>query len=523
MKYFRQDIYLIVLVLLICFFHFQYFHGGYLGTDELEYIRLAAFFNDGLFSHDSLYAFRYMGFIPLSLINLLFGKGDFANTVVPVLTLTAIMWMVLTLMKNMSLMTKSLAVLILLFNPVHLLFLEKPMPDFTVELGFILCFYSYYRQRFEENIRANKTNILLFLIGTIVIFLSKETFLIFYPFFLWLFVTDIFNKTRRYFWGKIIIGLVIFILIYLVCNFWFLGNPFARIEAIFSNRYISECTYELQHVSVVLKRILYKLWLDMMRNGFLWPLGFAIVMLMRKNRLEKKDFFLVKSWIVLLLLSNFMTISYSDYVPLCNDPRHFLFVLPIGAILWAKGWEKCSEFSLKEIFVCLFLFAVQLFISVYYNYENTWFLFVALMAGLVAFQWTKLKVFGFILVMLGMGSVFIQNANYNKKINHKGQKELIYKVLKANDQPKYILTDRANVNIGSFYAEYDNKNTFVVFNEYDENIHIGRETYIIMNGMTAYLSNTDWEKVPGFVKTAQDSLPQFFQNKSGVMYKVEGK
>jgi hypothetical protein len=39
------------------------------------------------------------------------------------------------------------------------------------------------------------------------------------------------------------------------------------------------------------------------------------------------------AFLVLLLASNFMTISMTSYIPLCQDPRHFLFLFPFAAII----------------------------------------------------------------------------------------------------------------------------------------------------------------------------------------------
>jgi hypothetical protein len=44
--------------------------------------------------------------------------------------------------------------------------------------------------------------------------------------------------------------------------------------------------------------------------------------------------------------------------------------------------------------------------------------------------------------------------------------------------------------------------------------------YIILNGMTAYLSNTDWDKVPEFVKSADKNIPVLFKNEAGSVYKI---
>lgn len=517
----NQDSILLVAAFLLCYFHYTFFHGGYLGYDELEYARLATLLLDGRFEHDSLYAFRYMGFVPLTIVYFFTGPGDLANWLVPTITLLLISWIVLRILRQRPFSVKILAVLLLITSPLHLLYLEKPMPDFTTELGVLLCFYSYYKRRWRTMESSEDADVALFLLGFVTVFLSKESFLIVYPVFLLFFVMDLKNRNRVTYWMKVFAFTVIFLLLYLTCNAFMLGNPLARIDALFSNRYISECTYELQPVGVILKRIGYELWLNLTRMGVLIPLSMAIVLSRGKAGLWKDETgFWIKSWFILLLLSNFMTISYTTYVPLCPDPRHFLFLLPVGVIVFVLGLEKIRMYANTDIFITLGMYGIQWLVSWYFKYENHHFLFGFILAGLILWwKWNYWKT-GSLIIAAALFSVFIQNARYNQRINHAGQKALIQNVLSVNSNPKWILTDGANSNIGRFYARYSEKYQFVVFHEFDEKKHKDREIYCILNGMTAYLSNTNWDKVPEFVKTADGKLPPIFENQSGKVYRV---
>ena len=105
------------------------------------------------------------------------------------LTLLGIIFVVVKILESYPWEIRLISVLFLLFNPTHLLYLEKPMPDMVTELGFLLCFYSYYREKLQFEERQTNTNILFFFLGSVLIFLSKETFLIIYPFFLFWFMS----------------------------------------------------------------------------------------------------------------------------------------------------------------------------------------------------------------------------------------------------------------------------------------------------------------------------------------------
>ena len=42
-----------------------------------------------------------------------------------------------------------------------------------------------------------------------------------------------------------------------------------------------------------------------------------------------------------------------------------------------------------------------------------------------------------------------------------------------------------------------------------------------MNGMTMYLANQEWDKLPEFAKTAHEKLPKVYENKSGAVYLLD--
>jgi|GEM_PF-1261205 len=511
---------LLAIVFLLSWIHFFFFHGGYFGYDELEYMRLADCVLKGNFYHDSLYAFRYAVFLPLALLYDVFGMGDFANWLLEAGFLMLIAIVLLEILSGFKFWVRFVSMLLLVCSPMHLLFLEKPMPDIVTEFGFIVCFYAYYLERFKKENPATYRNTGLFCFGFVMIFLSKETFLIIYPFFLIMGIVDIIRKERTKFWMGSGISIAVFLLLYFASYQLFMGNALARIDAIFTNRYISACTYELQPVAVVLKRIAYDGWLEMVRNGFLLPLGFAFVLLFRKKSEASVNLFFVYSWLAVLLLSNFMTISYTAYVPLCDDPRHFKFAIPLGIAVWAWGWQQSSTFSLKEKLMVALFWIVQLILSIYLVYEHKWFLFIPLLIALFISGKVQLKGLKVFLVTAGILAIFLQNGFYNLEVNHFDQKKLIEKVLNDGTQPKWILTDAANTSIGNFYAGYDSLNQFVSFDEFKPEFKNERDCYLIFNGMTAYFSNMDWGKIPQFALTTRDSTRFYYENKSGQVFKI---
>jgi len=500
--------------------HFAFFHGGYLGYDELEYCKLGSDLADNSFTHDNLYAYRYAAFVPLSLLYLIFGIDDFANFLYQFLILAYVCWLLLDIVKDKDKLTQWIGLIVLVFTSMHLLYLEKPMADFAVELGFFMAFIGYYRQRYMTNFSDRAwRNATLFITGSILIFLAKETFLVLYPFFLILMLYDLYHRRHLLFWQRIVSILVGFIILYFSAYHIFMGNALARVDAIFTNRYISDCTYELQPTSIVVKRILYVLWVDFIRSGFMIPLiGFGLFF--GGKVISNQERFVGLSWIALLLLANFMTISYTAYVPLCNDPRHFIFILPVGAFFLVQSLSRLSEWKTSGFLFSVTALMIQLGVSIYFGQENTYFLYIPLILAFLTQMIWKQRIIFTLLFSLGIGSIYVQNSMYNREANHKGTKELLIKIIEQKDFRHIVVTDGANARIGDFFNNYQkDKVNFVPF---DSLSTIKQDTvskkWVIINGMTLYLSSQKWEKLPQEVQTAHEKLPIFFKNRSGTVY-----
>ncbi len=497
--------------------HFYFFHGGYFGFDDIEYCRLADSIVKGNFTHDSLYAHRYASYLPLVFSYLVLGVSDFSNFISGFLIFIATIYIFLTLIKGMEVTYQWLGAMLLAFTPMYLMYVEKPMPDIMVALGFFISFSSYFSLKFNINIYRNHAA--WFVIGVIILFLAKETFLIFYPFFIVLLSADILKKANYSFWKQVVIILSLFVIVYSLYSWYFLGDPLARIHHIFAGQYISACSYDLQPISATIQRITYQLWQELARNIFLLPLCFVPILW---NSKENKIKFIAKSYVGLLLLANFMTISYTSYVPLCPDPRHHIYILPISALVFGYGLSHVCKFSFRDLVLSLTILGTILFISVIKNFESSWWLYLPIMTALIAgYKKQNIAMVG--LVSLGLISVFFQNCKYNNKVNYKEQKLLNKFVIYDISGYKYAITDRVNHDYGLLHSDFDT--TLVKFVDYKAmdtfNFKPGISQYLIGNGMTSYLSNTSWESLPEVVRTAHEKLPKVYENKSGTVYKLK--
>ena len=512
-----QNLSLTAFAAVLLWIHYQFFHSGYFGYDELEYTQLAAELLRGEFAHElNLYAYRWAVIFPLAFFYALFGMGEFANTLPSLISLLLIVYLLLGLMNRYSIGYRLLAVLFLICTSIHLMYLVKPMPDLLVELGFLMCFTAWFRQHY--NGWSATSAALLLVSGAILIFLAKESFIIIYPFFLALMIYDLRTGRKRSFWIRSLVGLGLFSGIYFL-YFWIsTGHPLIRVEALFHERYISECTYDLQPLEVLIRRILYEMWLNFMKFGVLIPLGF-LILLHKKYRLPAREKFILGSYIGLLLLSNFMTISYTSYVPLCDDVRHFLFVFPIAAAVLIIGFSRLNQCSfLHRSFIALTLIG-QWYLTTTYFPENYTYIYLPIAAGVLFWGKFNTVLPWAALVAVGLFYPYISSARYHQLLDHPTQKELLEFVFKQ-DHPLLVVTDPANARIGRFYAKYrEDKYEFLSFEAYARySGSVDRPVYFISNGMTAYHSNINWDNVPKVIITAPSERVPIMQNSAGAVY-----
>lgn len=498
-------------------FHFFFFQGGYFGFDDIEYCRLADSLLKGEYTHGSLYAHRYASILPLVIAYFILGVNDLANFIAGFSVFICTLYLVQKSIEDLNPMSRWMAALLLIFAPMYLMYIEKPMPDIIVALGFLVSFLSCFSLRFEINIFRNHT--VWFCIGIIIVFLAKETFLIFYPYFIILMIIDIYYKKNLKFWKDVVLAMTFFVFLYCAYYWIFAGDPFARIQHIMAGQYVSACSYDLQPFAVTLQRIAYQLWLELSRNLYLLPLCF-VPYLWTNGDIRSR--FITKSYLALLLLANFMTISYTSYVPLCPDPRHHIYILPLAALVAAYGVKDIHKFSLVQFSLSMSILGILLLLHVFQAFESSWWLYIPIMLGLFAGYYRR-PYFMILLFFIGFMSVFIQNCTYNKKVNYANQKLLNEFVIHQIPGFKYVITDRVNHDYGLLHSQFENESgKFVEYKSLDTfGFRSDVPKYLIINGMTTYLSNTSWDNLPEFVKTAHEKLPKVYENQSGTVYKVE--
>ncbi|MCS6927921.1 MAG: hypothetical protein NZM43_00340 [Saprospiraceae bacterium] len=158
-----------------------------------------------------------------------------------------------------------------------------------------------------------------------------------------------------------------------------------------------------------------------------------------------------------------MSISYTSYIPLCDDGRHYMFIYPIGAVVLAHGLSVLDQANgWRRIAVAFFLVA-QLLLATIKNYENTWYLYLPLITAIVFWPYLRAFRLRYVMVVAGLASVFVENAQYNRSTDYPSQKALAGFVFKQSRRP-FIVTDAVYQRMGDFFTGYDS--TRAVFLDY---------------------------------------------------------
>jgi len=494
-----------------------------MGYDEMIYSELGFKLTKGTFNAtENLYAYRWTVVLVLGILYKIFGVSDIANVLFSVIPLLVSLFLMLKILEKEHSAYKLIAVCFLFCSPIHLIYLEKPMPDVWVEMGMLMCFWSYYDIRFPSN-KSFKINHILFVLGFVIVFLAKESFLIFYPYFLFLMIKDVIQRKRIEFWKMTAILTGLFLVGYFLYFKLQYGNAFVRVDAIFNNRFVDDCSYDKQPFSATIERISYKLWSDLIRNGFLIPVGFLVLLIPKSITLKiaERHTFIFQSLVAFLLLSNFMSISYTEYVPLCYASRHYIFLLPLLGISFSIGLDylKSTEIWFKILLVTTFI--IQLIASLKMDYENTWMLFIPILAGVVAYHFMSNVKILTIFIGIGLLSQYYQRLNYHKKLHVREQKELILRLNQENLSKMRVVTDPVFSSICKFYLGYDTSKIEVLeHKEYSDKLQ-NVPTYVILNGTTAFYSGLNWEDYPDYIRYWPVRMERFYQNEGGEIFRLK--
>jgi hypothetical protein len=357
--------------------HISFVFLGFYGSDDINYARYAAgIANNGISFEPATYHFqlRWTPVYSTAFFYKIFGINAFSSTLFSATAFALCGYIIYKTLLHDKPAVLLLALTLFLFNYSVLFYMHRIMPDPAVCLS-VLWMYHCYRAYFLQSKKAFFYGA-CFALALLLAVISKESIVIALPLFLVLFVKDMLQRQRLHFWKYAGALSIVFIFLYLLYFKTATGDFFFRYHLLQEKAYQNICSFQDLPFKNTLERIGYKLWQAMFLNGDVLTLLPALAAVVYKNKVlpaagERLDAF---SFVFLLLLANFMSISFSHYVPLCQDPRHFMFVLPFAAILGGPMLYAYFKEPLKYIGLPLLYAAATIIMFLISAGANKYFL-----------------------------------------------------------------------------------------------------------------------------------------------------
>lgn len=490
-------------LVLICFHLFAF--TGHYGYDDLYYAKLAKQFLDGHIDYYDHYSYRWTTILYTALFFKVFGVGDFAIALSVLSISIATLFISYLLLRQQKPAIVFFALSLQVLGSWYLFYTDKLTPDIYVLLFATLSIFFLVKQKFGTAKPIAIINALGLALALFLGFLSKETIVLLALPLLFFAISDWVQKKNRNFWIWVGIFGFIFLAIYFYSIQLLTGDVMARFSAIQANAYYNLCSYNVQAFIFTLRRIGYQFIELFIQTGLAIPLAFLLSAISRKSvsfwkPQSEKDFFIVLS-ILLLISGNFMSTSIKAYSPICLDIRHFLWMMPVLAIMAGLGLKEYLDKEESDFSITRWLFILCI-ASWYFGSSFTFTLYlpftlVWLLHGFYRNTWFK-KYFVLTLFIVQLQPVYHWIA-YAQGLKYEKQKEDIIKLSSAYPN-ETMITDEVQQNLLRFYQQFDSSryNKVILFEEIKGNSYVNKIIY--KNWYTQYLSGLQEQDLPMWMR-----------------------
>lgn len=516
------SIYVLLFFVSVLVLHHILGYIGHFGYDDMEYARLAYNLTHGIFDFNNHFSYRLPLIFLTALSYSLFGVSDFASSLPPLIITVSILVVVFFALRDYGNLSLCAGLALTTFSRWFIFYSDKLMPDIYLAFSVILSLFIIHKYKFGSNKNHPVLYSLLFVLSLFFGFIAKETIILILPLLLYFFIADLINKRDIKFWiYSSIIGIILLFSYFLII--WILtGDLSKRFEAISQNKYLNLCSYDKQPFRELLKRITYGFFgLSIAREmftGFVFVIAFMIQKKFKGILSINNSFsFYLVSSVLLILSSNFMTISMISYVPMCLDPRHYLFLIPVvsipAAIIISEN-VKTKQYAI-QILLILIVVTTLSFLQI----KSSWklYLLLTVLFGLYSLlpKNDKFQLIFITAFTLALMAVPLNMVKYANKINYPKQKEIVYQYIINKNKDNYIITNAVQKNLGDYYNSYNKKSNFrfVSFREFNPDTLVNKKKLLFLNGYTQYLSNLDYNDLPYYAKRVDSANVLIYENK----------
>lgn len=515
-----NSILLIHIVIVVLYHLFGYI--GHFGFDDIHYAELASGLLGGSIDFEDHYAYRFPLVLLTALSYLIFGISDLASSLPAMAITIGILIIVFNILREHGLKVLLTGLSLTTFSNWFLFYSDKMMPDVYVALSVIWALAIIHRYRYKSKRSRTARYAFLFTLALLFGFISKGSIALMLPLLFFLLVTDIMQKRHLKFWAYSLVSGSALLAIYLFTIWLFTGNVMGRFDAIADNSYLNLCSYDQQSLRILLRRVFagfFELSIyQALATGFI----FVFAVLFQKQGLrffrlnDSFSFFLVSA-IILFLSSSFMSISLSSYSPMCLDPRHYLFLIPVASIPAARiiaAFLESRQHGLQLI-IALLIVAV---ISFFQQGQSFWMLYLPLLGLFVIylflrksmhFQYLFIGLFSAILLLIPLDMV-----RYAREVKYRVRREIVKEQVVEKHSDCIVITDEIQKRLLNYYTGFDKNQAprFLSFEEFEADPALEGNKLLLLNWHTRYLSGMEPNALPYYAREIPTSNELIFEN-----------
>ncbi len=518
----KQYFIFFIFVLILIAYHFFAYIGHY-GYDDLHYAKLANDFKHGLVNYDDHYSFRTPVIALTSLSYAVFGISDFSSSLPAMLISVSVLFFVFLLLKDKGNKHLIIGLSLTGLSNFFLLYSDKLMPDMYVVLSVIAVLFFFHRYRYKNKTEKEWLYALLIALALLFGFMSKGTIVLLLPLLAYFFFVDVFQKKHIKFWVyTVAINLVVFAAYFLVI--WLLtGDVLQRFHAITQNSYLNLCSYSEQPKIILLKRIVYEFFLLMINSGMAAGFIFVLAYMLQKKslnvlKMENEFSFWITSSLILLLSSNFMSISFTAYSPMCLDPRHYLFLIPVVAVPASSVVVEFLE--KKSLKIPILVFSLLITVCAFFFQKGSfWGLYLPLSLLILShIVWKKndflQKTFVFLFMIIALIKP-LRMVKYAHEVQYNKQKEIYLEQVQKSMTNSVIITNDVQKRLANYYAGFEQNlsNEIIDFRDFVYDSTDNRKKILFLNWYTQYLSGMNEDDLPYFARNISSGNKLLYEYK----------
>lgn len=540
---------LVLVIFLIAYRLFAF--DGYYGWDDMAYAEYAAqLINDSLSLTDpSHFVYRWGIIVPLAVCYQWLGINDISTTLPSLLATIGMLWLIYRLTRFADFYTAAIAMLLFALDYYTIFYAIRPYADVILSFFTLLLLAgllpitrqrgntavlsgSYWRWEaagFNGFARAFWVALCL-----MCCWVSKETALFVLPLLgLWA-MYDVYYQKNRTFWIFTAFFTALLAGVYFAYIAAATGSWSYRFDRIAANYYFNSCSYHLLPFSALWHRLTIGLLQLLVANGMITSMMWAWIPLLspftsqwldgQTSEIGNNEFYSPKLYAiifaVLFFTYHYMSISYQHYIPLCLDGRHFLPLVPVGALASAPVLSAFFRYGRHGIAVCSSATVVACLSSAAGWGDKP---MSAIYGAIAVLCWLRLLIFWYqqrgvvpmsshfapaifgalLAALLALHPLYVMFRPTTT--GYAVQTNLVRRYLLVNKERQLVVCDDLNENLGKYYTHFVEKPSTVFINYVDYCPDMLREgkfdqLYVLCNNYTNQNIEASGHSLPNYMR-----------------------